>query len=648
MPTLHADGQLALFTPTSTWHPPVGPLPMLANIDIGLDTETRDNGLANDRGPGWVRRDGYICGVSVAWEDRAIYVPVRHPDTECRPIQEVIAWIEHLLRHCRVHFFNVSYDMGWLQAEGCTVWPERAEDGGTMAFITDENYSTYNLEDCCARAGIPGKDETLLREAAASLGIQPKSGSIKHGIWRMPARFVGPYAEQDAASTLQLCKRTMPILEEEGTVDAYRTEMDLYPVTNAMRWRGIRVSTDEIEKSQKIVQRLEIETLEEVDTPWRRRCTIDDIRSPKKLAELFDAENLPYPRTPKTNEPSFQAQWLEQLEHPLGKKIRRARKLHDLWEKFLGTYILGFEHLGRIHAEIRQLRAVTHRFSYSNPPLQQMPSRDEELAPLVRNAFLPEDGEQWLASDFKNQEPRLIIHFSYLAQKHARKYGISMGDIEGTVRYYREDPNPDFHTLGASLMGITRKAAKDYNQGLTYRMSAHKLAGHLNIAKDEAEDIWNMYHERIPYISGIAKYAQRVAQDRGYVRMIDGARRHYPLWQPKSNREAGGFARLDAAQRQWPGQVLERAFAYQAGNAVTQGSAARQMKRAMVIVHNAGYKPLITLHDELGVSVSSPKMCEEIGELMCSAIKLVVPITVDLECGSSWGKAKTPYEKVQW
>jgi DNA polymerase I-like protein with 3'-5' exonuclease and polymerase domains len=641
--TLWAEGQRSLFVPESSWKPPQGPLPMLSGIDIGLDTETYDRGLAEERGPGWVDRNGKLCGVSVAWADQAIYVPVSHPETECRPLPEVITWVEYLFRHCRVHFFNIGYDVGWLQASGCRVWPERAEDGGTMAFIADENHQSYSLDACCARAGILGKDETLLREAAAAAGIHK---NIKAGIHRLPARYVGPYAEQDAASTLQLCKKLWPTLVEEETVDAYRTEMNLYPVTNAMRRRGIRVSEAGVRAAQDQVRLMEEEVMSSITVPWRGGCTIEDLRSAERLSKLFDEENIAYPRTAKTNAPSFQAQWLDRLTHPLGRKVRRARQLHDLHEKFLGFYILDYETMGRVHAEIRQLRAVTHRFSYSNPPLQQMPSRDEVLAPLVRNAFLPEEGQHWLSADFKSQEPRLNVHYAYKCRKHARRAGINMGDIEGVVHYYRTDPDPDFHTLGARVLGLSRREAKDLNQGLTYRMSAGLLAVHLNKSPEEAERLWNLYHARIPYISGISKFAEKCAKDNGHVRMIDGARRHYPLWQPKHDRVVGGFAYREEAERRWPNQTLERAFAYQAGNSVIQGSAARQVKRAMVAIYRAGITPLVTLHDEIGASVSSAREVETIGELMIDAVKLVMPVTVDLEIGPTWGKAKTDYRKV--
>ena len=187
------------------------------------------------------------------------------------------------------------------------------------------------------------------------------------------------------------------------------------------------------------------------------------------------------------------------------------------------------------------------------------------------------------------------------------------------------------------------KELRDFDSSIDVQPGVSVLAVTLGIPEEEANDLWHLYHERIPYISGIAKYAQLMGTTRGYIKMIDGARRHFTLWQPRGRREEGAYAFLPEAQRRWPGQVLERAFTYQAGNGLIQGSAARQMKRAMVNVYRAGYLPLVTMHDELGNSVSGPKACEEIGEIMCDAVKLVIPVTADLEVGPTWGKAKTNF-----
>ena len=121
---------------------------------------------------------------------------------------------------------------------------ERLEEIGALATIVDENRFRYGLDALCAWRGLPGKDETVLREAVKAAGFKvTKQSPVQSHIWQMPARVVGPYAEADAANTLALFESLNPVLDKEGTRDAYRLEGDLLPMVSEMRRRGIRVDT---------------------------------------------------------------------------------------------------------------------------------------------------------------------------------------------------------------------------------------------------------------------------------------------------------------------------------------------------------------------------------------------------------------------
>lgn len=650
------EGQLRLFEPTSDWSAFSGPLPRLTNITVSIDTETKDVGLTDGLGPGWVHNNGFMLGASVAWREgnipRSLYIPVAHPASDNRPLGEVVEWLDHLYRECHCVFFNGPYDVAWSRSEGCQEWPARMDDAQAQAVMLDENHDSYSLDSCCARAGVQGKDETLLLEAAAAYGVAPIRGSIKHGLWRLPAKHVGPYAEQDAVATLLLFEAQSPLVDAEDLTGAYGTEIDLMRVVYGMRRRGIRVNEDAALRAQAKVRDITDGIIRNISTPpiWHRRATIEDLRSPERLAEIFDAEGVPYLRTPKMNLPSFTKDFMTKCTNPVAKMVMQARQYHDLAEKFLGKYVLEHVVRGRVHAEIHQMRgddggARTNRLSYSHPPMQQMPSRSLDLSLVVREAFEPEVGTDWLAADFKSQEPRLTAHFAYVSQEAAARHGINMRGAEDIVEYFRHDPDPDPHAFTAKILGLSRKETKDLTQGLTYRMQAKKLAFHMNIRLAEANRKWNLFHERVPYIQGLAKFAEKMGQTRGYVRMIDGARRHFPFWEQKfsgEDKEDAIYVRgYEEAQRKWPNQALERAFAYQAMNSLVQGSAARQIKRSLVDCDRAGYPPLVSMHDENDFCVTSERECREIGEIMANAVRLVLPVTCDLEVGPNWGKAKT-------
>ncbi len=643
---LPRDGsQPELWQPDSGWRPYDGPLPRLAEVDVAIDTETRDDGLARGIGPGWVYGLGHLCGVSAAWGDSHIYVPVRHPDTACRPIGEVLNWVEGILRSCTVYFFNSGYDLAWLWEEGLRIWPENFHDASLMSVMLDENQFDYSLDGCCARAGVQCKDERLLEEAARSYGV----GS-KDGIWRMPARFVGPYAEQDAVSTLQLGRLLLERVRADGMEGAYRTELRLVRVLYEMRKRGIRISEDRAADGISRIHARRDQALAEVRHLSGIRADMEAVRSPDALGKIFESVDIICPITPKTGKPSVTKEWLQGLHHPLGAAVRAARRFDDLGDKFINTYILGHMHRGRLHAEIHQLRdseggARTHRLSYANPPLQQTPSRpdkddpedDKLLVQAVRSCFLPEDGEIWFAPDYSGQEPRFVVHLAAACK-------IPSG-IEMAARW-REDPRLDYHTTVAGIIGLPRQAAKDINQGLAYGMGVDKLARTMHISVEEAEERVKTYHRRLPYPKKLAEHCQNMAQQRGWIRLIDGARRHFDAWQPAGYRDVPPVQGLEKARAAWPHARLERAFCHKAMNSAAQGGSARQMKRAMVAVYDAGLVPLIQMHDELCFSVTTRRECQIAHDCMIEAVRLQVPMVIDMEAGPDWGHAKKSLEEM--
>lgn len=643
---IQSHDQGILLEPETSWVPPTGPLPVLRGLVVGLDTETRDDGLATDRGPGWAYDAGHICGVSAAWRDGGgvakIYVPTRHPQTECRSQEEVLSWVDDIFQHNHVVFHNAPYDLGWLSWAGVR-WPERFSDTQAADVMLDENWPLYSLDACCARSGVPGKNEASLRNAAAAYGCDPK-----RDLWRMPARHVGAYAEDDAAATLGLWEVLQPRIVADRMVSAYQTEIDLMQVVYHMRRRGIRVNVDQAEIARGLLLGKRDEHIREVERLCGRRVTMEDLNSPDALGDIFGRVGVQCPLTPKTRKPSVTADWLKNLDQPIGAQVRSARQTNDLANKFIGNYILGFAHRGRIHADIHQLRdeeggARTFRFAYSAPPLQQTPTRAGEVAKPVRRVFEAEDGEYWAAADFSNQEPRLMIHFAELTrQPGAREI----------AEHFRTDPKADMHTFVAGLLGWTRKKSKDTTQGLAYGMGREKLARTLGRPVEDAEEILEEYHSKVPWVRGLTESCSNLAQERGWIRLIDGSRGHFPLWVPKRAKSVRPLPREEAellerntatAEGRRP-RNLERAGLHKAANKLIQGSAAKQVKRAMVTAFREGILPLIQLHDELGASCADERTGGRMAEIMRDAVRLTVPTKVDLEWGRTWGDATHTWE----
>lgn len=652
---------MGFMLPETDWTAPTSLPDLTGRGALTIDLETRDDGLAAKMGSSWYRRGGYVTGVTLAVPGRSFYAPVRLPDTYCLDHDTIGDWIRHHLRDqerrgLRPRFHNASYDLGWLWAEWDIDPPDEVDDTMGMDFMLEENHLSYSLDNCCARVGIRGKDEVMLRQAAEVYGVDPKSG-----MWKIPGRYQAPYAEQDGTATTELAEHHLAQLESQGLMDAYQLEADLIPLTHHMRRRGVRVNTDRAERTRKRLLSVSQECLDELTRqyPIGRRWAIEDVRSPITMARVFTAEGVPFPKTEKGND-SFSNEWMSKRDHKLPQLCSRALKYHDAGEKFVGNYILGYSHMGRIYAEIHSTRdetggTITTRFSYSDPPLQQMPSRDEDIARDIRAIFEPEEGEIWAAVDYSQQEFRLMVHYASVCQ---------MEGADRPVAMYIDNPDTDFHNMVVDITGIPRRKAKDVNFAKAFGAGPGKFATMVGVTFDEAKEQMAEYDEKLPFVSRLAEYCQKVASQRGYIRMIDGTRGRFPRWEPRwvdrekvreiqQRRRTMGLPQFDTApcdldeanrrredpEHPWHGQRLRRAFTHKAMNKLIQGSAARQMKRAMRACWRERIVPLLQMHDELDLSVGSRETAERVGEIMRDVIKLVIPVKTDIEYGVNWGRA---------
>jgi DNA polymerase I-like protein with 3'-5' exonuclease and polymerase domains len=639
-------------------------LPDLRRVRLlALDSETKDDSLAADHGSGWATRQGYLCGLSIAYriesDIRALYIPLRHPDTNNFDPAQIYAWLkDHVASDLRFVTQNGLYDWGWLRTEADIRMPpgERLEEIGALATMVDENRFRYSLDALCDWRGLAGKDETLLREGCAALELitnKRKKFRPQSYLWQLPARFVGPYAEADAASTLRLFEDLNPILDRENTRAAYRLECDLLPMVLEMRRRGVRIDVSAAEQAREVLLAKRDAVLTEISDKLGTPVSMSELARNKWKAETFDREGISYPRTEKGN-PSFtggQKGWMDRHAHWLPQLICTANKYHLAGDHFVGKYILDYVIDGRIHAEIHPHRSEANgtksfRFSYSDPPLQLMSARDEELTPLIRGLFLPEEGEVWAKPDASQQEFRLAVH--YAAMHSVPKTGIAL-------ERYRSDPNTDFHAFAAQLTGLDRKDAKNVNFAKIYGAGVRKFALMIGKPESEAKAIYEQYHRELPFLRALSQIYKSIAAQKGYVTLYDGARRHFDKWAPGGTWEkgAGPCDRAEAERRltdpnhAWYGKgPLYRADVRNALNALIQGSAARHTKLWMHAVWREGIVPLLQMHDCLDCSVASREQAELVARLCGEVIRLKVPMRVDLKFGRNWGDAKHSWEEL--
>ncbi len=334
---------------------------------------------------------------------------------------------------------------------------------------------------------------------------------------------------------------------------------------------------------------------------------------------------------------------------------------------FTRAYVLEHAVDGKIHAQFDPLKAeregesstkgaVSGRFSSSNPNLQNLPARDETILiplndcptqflefagktamQLIRGLFEPRHGQQWAAVDFSSQEPRLTVHFASL---------IKARGVEKFVQEYIKNPDLDFHRLGSellfgpSLAKKMRKIAKNITLGIMYGMGGAKLCRSINlptqwivitkngferqleVAGEEGQKILNSYDEVLPFVKILSKTCQERAESRHWIRTLLGRVIHFQ-------------------SEQYP----HGSYVYKALNRLIQGSAADMLKQAMVDLYDTGEIPLVTVHDELGLSVDDGAHASRLKLVMTKSVKLQVPVTADIEIGPTWGES-IKYEEV--
>lgn len=614
------------------WTPPVD-LPNLAPAKLlSIDIETRDPNLKT-KGPGNIRGDGHVVGIAIATEDGyKQYFPIGHSNGFNLDKQVVINWLNDTLSDNTQPKVGAKllYDVGWLKTIGVEVKGLKFDIQVAEALI-DENRFKYSLDAIAKDRLGRTKDESNLLTAAYRLGIKEKQ--IKSSMHLFSAYDVGPYAEVDAELPIEIFKIQEAILKREELWDVFILETRLTDLLVEMRKLGVPV---DIKKAHEVNNDL-LGREKEVHSKIKFLTGVDvQVWAADSIAQAFDRAGIPYPHTAKTKAPSFTAEWLGVHQSTLAKLILEERQINKMRNSFVINMIIESSVNGRIHPEFNPVKrddvgTVSGRFSSSNPNLQQVPSRHPVYGPMIRGLFIPEDGKLWCKCDYSQQEPRVTIHYAYLRSLPGAK--------EARDRYI-ENLDTDYHTYTAELCSCERRLAKDINLGLAYGMGVAKMAEKLGISEQQTRELYNTYHSKIKYMKPLANECMNFATTRGWIRTILGRKRHFDLFYPPDYlEEASSPLPYKEAIEKW-GQPVRPAFTHKALNALIQGSSADMIKKAMLDCYDEGIIPHLTVHDELDVSVESPEQGQKIKDIMLNAIKLEVPLKVDMFIEKNWGNCQ--------
>ena len=616
--------QTPLFKPQTEWTPPTE-FPNLSKYkEIAIDLETKDPNLLK-MGSGAITGNGEIVGISVAVEDWSGYFPIAHAGGGNLDKNLVLNWFREVLKTDAIKIFhNAMYDICWIKTLSNITIGGQIVDTMIAAALVNENRMRYDLNSLSRDYLGEGKNESALQEAAKEWGLDAKSE-----MYKLPALYVGSYAEKDAELTLALWQEMKKEIEHQDIHSIFELETQLFPALIDMRFLGVRVNQEQALIEKKILVEQEKKELLEI----KKETDINvQIWAARSIAQVFDKLKLPYDRTEKTKAPSFTKNFLSNHPHPLVKRVARAREINKAHTTFIDT-ILKHTFKGRIFAEINQLRGdgggtVTGRFSYSNPNLQQVPARNKDLGPRIRSLFIPEEGCQWGVFDYNQQEPRLVVHYATLQ---------NLSGIDEVLEAYKKG-EADFHSIVSEMADIPRTQAKTINLGLFYGMGKNKLQAELGINKERADELFKQYHHRVPFVKQLMNAVMQRAQFSGKIRTLLGRLCRFHLWEPNQFGIHKALPHEAALAEHGPG--IRRAYTYKALNKLIQGSAADMTKKAMIDLHKEGIIPHIQIHDELDISIHDQNQANKIREIMENVVTLEVPNKVDYECGPNWGNIK--------
>ena len=556
-----------------------------------------------------------LVGISLSvTPDKAYYIPVAHayPGVPGQLSKEyVINKMKKLLESPKVRKIghNIKYDYIVLKNSGISI-EGIAFDTMLASYLLNPNKNNHNMTDA----------------AMDNLGLKTISfkdivGKDKKNFSEVPIEEATVYSGEDAAITLKLKNHFGPALEKEALSTLFHDmEVPLIQVLADMEMEGVKLDAPLMEKfSQKISR--ELKSLEQ--RIYFIAGEEFNINSPKQLQEiLFEKLGLKPIKKTKTGY-STNIDVLEQLSrvHELPVEIIEYRGL----SKLKSTYLDALPRLinpktGRLHTSFNQTITATGRLSSSEPNLQNIPVRGE-WGKKIRSAFIADPGCLLLSSDYSQIELRIFAHLS--------------GDRE-LVEVFNNDG--DIHTRTACSLFNTapeqvtvdmRRSAKTVNFGIIYGISPYGLSQQLGIPVNEAKFYIDTYFDRF---SGVKKYINSLineAAEKGYVSTIFGRKRTIPELK-SSNRNIKQFGERIAT------------------NTPIQGSAADIIKVSMLNVSKRlrrdklKTRMLLQVHDELLFEVpEDEKDAAEnlVREEMEKAVKLSVPLKVDIGIGKNWAEA---------
>jgi DNA polymerase-1 len=578
--------------------------------NLTLDFETKDERLNNNKGLGWAYGEVQVlcCGVKVN------NGPTKVLDIERDGIEELKQLVQKshtLIAH------NLQYELGILECLGIDYTGKVLYDTIIGSRLAKNTRLRHDLDSLAKEYLNDTKSCSEMEQVAEKLGIvknktQNKVNLVKKNmdlLYYYDKSIMFKYCKQD----VELCYKLHQIFLSSIPKVLYQKYSRLCEVCVKMQKQGIKIDIKKAKETKVILENKQLKVLEELYTAAGKEFNIN---SPKQRIEVFEELGLLVPHKLRPNgsySKSCDEKWMRTQTHKACKLTIEAMRLDKICSMFIDGTLEFADKNGIIHPSMNILQAVTGRFSSSSPNIQQIPARDPELSKLVRDIFVPFDGDNWYSMDFSAQEPRLLSHYSIAINKLHKQNNKAINALEAE---YKKNPRMDFHQFAVDIINstgdtnVTRTEGKTVTLGILYGMGVGKLAQQLEIDVQTCRKIKKAYNKGMPFIRHTDNFVKKAMKQRGYIKTIGGR------------------------------TCLREQKEYVALNRLIQGGCADMTIEAMLRIYDKGIIPLCVIHDEINISSKDIKEAEIVKDIMETCLTLEVPLVTDIGEGKSWAKAK--------
>ena len=591
---------------------------------LALDTETT----------GLQYKVAKVFGVSISTPDgEDYYWDVRN--------ERILEWMKDELTKYKglIIYANASFDVRMLENSGVNLIGCATYDVITVASCIDEHLKSYSLDNLCRKYLGVGKDTEMYIELAALFGGRATRNVQMKNISNAPVDVVAPYAKTDTRRTLQLFEWQQEEIKRQELERIVEFELSLLPMFVKMEMHGIRIDEEYAEQA---IHKMEphIETLQnQIDDTFGETVNVNSspqvkgifVPTQDTLGDWYASDGTLLNTTPKGG-PSLGADALRLMKHPGAAMILEQRSLIKTRDTFLKGHVLGSAVGGRVYPTINQSKVEgggtgTGRLSIQGPAMQQIPSRNKEVAALVKPCFLPDEGHVWLDADMASFEVRVFAHLAGIGQA------------------YVDDPHMDFHQWVADLTGLVRNAeyggqpnAKQLNLSMIFNSGNGAIAETMGMdwhwdqftdktgklirykkPGKEAMAVIDTYHKKLPGVKRLAEGCKNKAINRGYIFTKYGRHLRFP--------------------RGWK--------TYKASGLLIQATAADINKENIRLITDVlqpmGGHLLLNTHDSYSMSIPEDVWWKDAFEEVRRAVErpvLDVPLILDLNGhGNNWANA---------